>query len=185
MASGFIGLPASLSIIPWALNQATQPLRATRVTEPESRFSSISRWTIAPMRSRRWADKPTDSGLAVGSPWAKAVTHPTMASQKTSNTRAPRERTTLFIRSPPFLFHREDAKTRRIATSVAGSSNTWRRRLAGNLGRLEAGATCHTFHSRTSARPGVTFSTIFPSSTTGVPDTRTYLKPELGWAGDS
>src|SRR5881397_4032943 len=113
MVSGFIALPDSLSIIPWALNQATQPLRATRVTEPESRFSSISRWTIAPMRSRRWADKPTDSGLAVGSPWAKAVTHPTMASQKTSNTRAPLERTTLFIRSPPFLFHREDAKTRR------------------------------------------------------------------------
>src|SRR5437879_4497765 len=73
MASGRMGFAASRSIMPWGLNQATLPRRKTRVTAPAIRLSSMLRWTVLAMRSNRSEERPTDSGLAWGRSWVRAV----------------------------------------------------------------------------------------------------------------
>src|SRR5205807_27095 len=73
IVSGRIPLLASRSIIPCGLNHTTRPRRATSVTAPAIRLSSMLFCTVAPIRSSRSADMPTVSGFAAGSSCATAA----------------------------------------------------------------------------------------------------------------
>src|SRR6266852_5703255 len=83
MVSGRIGLPASRSIMPCALNHATWPRRATSVTAPAMRLSSMLRWTAAAIRSSRSDDRPTVSGFTTGRSCATATVPKTSVQMKT------------------------------------------------------------------------------------------------------
>src|ERR1700756_125054 len=81
-----IGLPASRSAMPCALNQATRPWRITSVTAPAIRLSSILRCTSVEILSNRSADRPTVSGFAVDKSCAKLLataTRITIRNQRT------------------------------------------------------------------------------------------------------
>src|SRR6266705_1881488 len=74
MESACMGLAASRSAMPCALSQTTLPRRETSVTAPAIRLSAILRSTAAAIRSSRSAERPTDSGFALGSSSANAAT---------------------------------------------------------------------------------------------------------------
>jgi hypothetical protein len=89
IVSRAIGFFASMSMRPCASKWAIRPRRATSVTAPETSRASMCRCTASWIRCSRSAEKPTSSGLAVGTDGAAASrsvkrimnTNPTRASR--------------------------------------------------------------------------------------------------------